>query len=549
MSNGTKDEKLPLLRQSSSQPVFEERSELKTRSKICYGIGGIPFTLTVNVIGIYISLFLLEIAMIRPAFASAIVFFGKAWEAVVNPVIGMTIDRVETRFGKLKPWLVFATPCIILTYFFLWFVPDFSEEGKLVYYLILYCAFQSFLSSYHLPYVALTMLLSPEQKDRDSATAYRMLCEVFGTVIGGVLMAQLLALQTGDDSFTDPCAYENATGRPTIAPGERHPAAVAFMTSAGIVGGVIAICCIVVQIGTTEKKDFVVEDNEIKEPIFKSIKRVFTHWPYIISVFFFLCTVLALITILGNMTLFYIYALQFSEFEYAIIVLLVTALVFVPVWQFVLLKLGKKKTIGIALILLIPTSASLLVIGSAPEVVYPVTAALGSLLSALFLCPWSMAPDVMDDFTLTTGLKRDALMVSFYVFANKLSIGITLGISTLLLGVYGYETGACSQPESVGWVLRILVSVVPMTFTILAMLFLWLYPITELRRSETRAKLAERRRSSLSALYRNRNKASSSRLSSSEPPLQEEADSSPPDVKFSIAGRRDSDGNNENSSS
>ncbi|KAI1241277.1 hypothetical protein IHE44_0009752 [Lamprotornis superbus] len=46
---------------------------------------------------------------------------------------------------------------------------------------------------FQVPYSALTMFLSTDQRDRDSATAYRMTMEVLGTLIGAALQGQIVA--------------------------------------------------------------------------------------------------------------------------------------------------------------------------------------------------------------------------------------------------------------------------------------------------------------------------------------------------------------------
>ncbi len=45
----------------------------------------------------------------------------------------------------------------------------------------------------------------------------------------------------------------------------------------------------------------------------------------------------------------------------------------------------------------------------------------------------SMVPDVVDAALLETGIRREELFYAFFVFGNKFSAGVTLGIST---GIY-----------------------------------------------------------------------------------------------------------------
>ncbi|KAL5016917.1 hypothetical protein ScPMuIL_006506 [Solemya velum] len=72
--------------------------------KLCYAVGGAPYQMTNNVINFFINIYLLEVAQIRPSYVSAVVFGGKVWDAITDPLCGYLVSRTNTRFGKLRPW-------------------------------------------------------------------------------------------------------------------------------------------------------------------------------------------------------------------------------------------------------------------------------------------------------------------------------------------------------------------------------------------------------------------------------------------------------------
>ncbi|XP_077991589.1 sodium-dependent lysophosphatidylcholine symporter 1-like [Glandiceps talaboti] len=165
-----------------------------------------------------------------------------------------------------------------------------------------------------------------------------------------------------------------------------------------------------------------------------------------------------------------------------------------PVWQKILKKIGKKRTLVLALVLLIPIFTSLFFLPENNTVVALVFChLLGAVLSGAHLLPWSMMPDIIDDYVVKTGMRKDAIFYSLFQSFNKLLNGIGLGMSTLVLGFAGYETGASVQPESVGMTMRILVSAVPICLILVSLIFLWFSPITESRRSENKSILEKRR--------------------------------------------------------
>ena len=63
-----------------------------------------------------------------------------------------------------------------------------------------------------------------------------------------------------------------------------------------------------------------------------------------------------------------------------------------------------------------------------------IVAIIGGLSIAVnFLLPWSMLPDVIDEFMIKTGERKESIFYSFYVFFTKLSAGLAVSASALVL--------------------------------------------------------------------------------------------------------------------
>ncbi|XP_077991591.1 sodium-dependent lysophosphatidylcholine symporter 1-like [Glandiceps talaboti] len=434
--------------------------------------------------------------IIQPAHASVVMFGGRAWEAIANPTIGIIINKLDSRFGKMKPWIVFSLPFVMVSFFSLWVVPDIIDDLKFAYYVIMYMVFLTVLTCYNLPYISLTMYLSNNQQDRDSATAYRMVFSMCGTVLANVILSQFLAAVENSDSFDDPFVNTtiNETVASTLPPQERNAMERTFMAAALTIIGVALVCSLVLILGTKEKKDIYVSKRGGKDNVWISMKSVFSHRPFIIGLPCFLFSLLTLQMVISNTTLYLLYALHIDLFYYGLIILQVSIVLSMPVWQKLLTKIGKKKTLVIGQLLLIPIMASLLFLPENDIVVaFIFCFLLGTGLSCIQLLPWSMFPDVIDDYFVKTEKRNDAIFYSFFQSFNKLLNGTGLGMSTLVLGFAGYETGASQQPDSVAMTMRILMSVVPICLTLVSMIFLWFFPITDSRINENKAILAKRR--------------------------------------------------------
>uniref|UniRef100_A0A493TGS0 MFSD2 lysolipid transporter A, lysophospholipid n=1 Tax=Anas platyrhynchos platyrhynchos TaxID=8840 RepID=A0A493TGS0_ANAPP len=479
-----------LLAPARRQPRRREcRERLSVCSKLCYAVGGAPYQTTGCALGFFLQIYLLDVAQLDPFYASIILFVGRAWDAITDPLVGFFISKTPwTRFGRLMPWIIFSTPFAVISYFLIWFVPDISR-GQVLWYLVFYCLFQTLVTCFHVPYSALTMFISREQSERDSATAYRMTVEVLGTVLGTAIQGQIVG-QVVTPCIQSPlfASESNASAsmgdvNMTHYSGSLTDMRNAYMVAAGVIGGLYILCAIILSVGVREKR----ESSELQsdEPVS-----------------FFLFTSLAFMLLEGNFALFCTYTLGFrNEFQNILLVIMLSATLTIPFWQWFLTRYGKKTAVyaGIA-----PAIPFLILVVTLPRnlvVTYIVAVAAGISVAATFLLPWSMLPDVVDDFKLQHPESRghEAIFFSFYVFFTKFTSGVSLGISTLSLDFAGYQTRGCSQPNEVNITLKMLVSAAPVGLILLGLLLFSLYPINEEKRMENKKALQDLREESNSS--------------------------------------------------
>uniref|UniRef100_A0A7N6FC11 Major facilitator superfamily domain containing 2A n=1 Tax=Anabas testudineus TaxID=64144 RepID=A0A7N6FC11_ANATE len=399
----------------------EHRNRLSICNKISYAIGGAPYQITGCALGFFLQIYLLDVAQLDPFYASIILFVGRAWDAVTDPTIGFLVSRSPwTRFGRMLPWILLSTPLAVLSYFLIWYVPPF-EDGKVIWYLFFYCLFQTLQTCFHVPYSALTMFISSEQKERDSATAYRMTVEVLGTLLGTAIQGQIVGMANA------PClpGPGDMVADPVIS---LEHTKVAYMISSGVICLIYVLCAVVLFFGVREQK----------EPMsfFQGIKLIMGHGPYAKLVMVFLFTSLAFMLLEGNFALFCSSTLGFrNDFQNILLAIMLSATLAIPFWQWFLTRFGKKTAVYTGTLSVVPFMILVVCLKSNLFVTYIVSFAAGVGVAAAFLLPWSMLPDVVDDFQVqnpeSTG--HEALFYSFYVFFTKFASGVSLGISTLSL--------------------------------------------------------------------------------------------------------------------
>ncbi|XP_048849441.1 sodium-dependent lysophosphatidylcholine symporter 1-B [Brienomyrus brachyistius] len=481
----------------------EEKRGLSVCNKLCYAAGGAPYQITGCVLGFFLQIYLLDVAQLDPFYASIILFVGRAWDAVTDPLIGFLVSRSPwTRFGRMMPWIVLSTPLAVMSYFLIWYVPP-VEKGKVAWYLVFYCLFQTLQTCFHVPYSALTMFISSEQKERDSATAYRMTVEVMGTLVGTAIQGQIVGGATAPciPVTTDSVQDLNSTGLQVgldvnVSHISLDQTKTAYMIGSAVICGIYVLCAVILFFGVREHKELGRLKSDRSMSFLQGLRLVMSHGPYAKLVMGFLFTSLAFMLLEGNFALFCSYTLGFrNDFQNILLVIMLSATLMIPFWHWFLTKFGKKTAVFLGTASVIPFMILLVCVRSSLIVTYVLTFAAGASVAAAFLLPWSMLPDVIDDFQVKNPGSRghEAIFYSFYVFFTKFASGISLGISTLSLKFAGYVTRGCSQPDAVHLTLKLLVSAAPITLILLGLLIFLVYPINEEVRQGNRKLLQELR--------------------------------------------------------
>jgi GPH family glycoside/pentoside/hexuronide:cation symporter len=118
--------------------VIRAERQLSTRTQsLAIVTAGFGQNVILTTVTTFILVYLIQYAQISTqgiAVVTGIITAAKILDAISDPVMGSIIDMTRTRWGKLRPFILFsAAPVAILTAL-LFSVPDTSESLKLVYF-------------------------------------------------------------------------------------------------------------------------------------------------------------------------------------------------------------------------------------------------------------------------------------------------------------------------------------------------------------------------------------------------------------------------------
>uniref|UniRef100_A0A8C5P5I2 Sphingosine-1-phosphate transporter MFSD2B n=1 Tax=Jaculus jaculus TaxID=51337 RepID=A0A8C5P5I2_JACJA len=439
-------------------------------TKVCYGIGGVPNQVASSASAFYLQLFLLDVAQIPAAQVSLALFGGKVSGAVADPVAGFLINRSRrTGSGQLRPWILGCMPFIAVAYFFLWFLPPFTSLRGL-WYTTFFCLFQALATFFQVPYTALTMILTPSPRERDSATAYRMTMEMAGTLVGATLHGLIVSGAHQSQQCEDAVLPRSAAVSPD--------ATRLYCIAAAVVAMTYPVCGGLLCLGVKEPPDSSAPASGQGLSFLAGLGITVRHPPYLSLVVSFLLISAAVQVEESYFVLFCMHASRLHDhIQNLVLTILVSAVLSTPLWEWVLQRFGKR-TSAFGICVMVPASVLLVAVPSAP-VAYVVAFFSGVSIAVSLLLPWSMLPNVVDDFQLQQqqhGPGVETIFYSSYVFFTKLAGAGALGISTLSLEFAGYKAGACQQTEEVVFTLKVLIGAVPTCMIIIGLCILMFGP-------------------------------------------------------------------------
>ncbi len=107
------------------------KSGLTWKHKIGYGLGDAGGCMTFALMTGMFTRYCLNVLHISNAVLATLLLIWNIWDAVNDPLMGALMDKVFAKKrhpkGKFRPWLLRATPMLVVTFIALWTVPTMLE--------------------------------------------------------------------------------------------------------------------------------------------------------------------------------------------------------------------------------------------------------------------------------------------------------------------------------------------------------------------------------------------------------------------------------------
>jgi len=465
------------------------KNKLPLWLKLLYGSGDWGLSSIGMMRSIFYALYLTDVVGIEPRLASLGALVGIVWDAINDPLIGMLSDRMQTRWGRRRPFLLWFAFPFGLSFVILWSAPNWESQIALTIYVTLAFMISDTLTTLvAMPYLALTPELTRDYDERTTLSSFRTVFQLLAA-IAVVVAAPMIV----DEVIRAGGAQQQG-----------------FMLAGAIFGVTGAFPLFF--IGWFVREKFTPE-KQIDLPFRETLRIAWKNIPfrYAAGIYMFNWSAVDMIVIIFPYFLLYWVAegnllakinilgvdlaLESAFFGIMMFVCILCA----PFWLWLARARNKREAYILGMIFWVIVQGLIFTIQPGDmDYLLLIGALAGVGVSAAYILPDSILPDVIEWDELRARRRQEGVYYGIRTLIRKLTGALVIFFTLQVLGWSGYQSppdGAIqfTEPDSALMSIRLMVSLFGALILAGAIALAWLYPLSREKHERIQELLKTRR--------------------------------------------------------
>ena len=398
---------------TTAMPTTEAHIDrLPTPLKVGWGFGSIGTQIVLNSQSLLLLYYFVAILGLEPAIAGTILFGAKLFDAGLAPIVGSWSDRVDSRWGRRRPFLFAGAILCAAGMLFIFNTPSAHPLVLLSGLMLISVGY----SCFNIPYIAMPAEMTDSPVERTSIMSWRIAFVGLGTMIATSLLPPLAKAWGGDAG-----AY-------------------------GMMGGVAAVLTLIAMMVTFGSTSSARATKSEGEPfsINAMVSAVVTNKPFAYLLLAKLLQLAGLAAMSASILFFFKEVIGGDENMLAWWGLVANgvSIASMLVWPIFAKRYGKVPVYCAAVALYSVSGFSWMLAGPDTELwsVLVRGAAAGLFAGGLSLMGQSLLPDTMSVDHVRTGLRREGVFAGAYSFVEKASFALGPMVVGFVFQAMGFAT-------------------------------------------------------------------------------------------------------------
>lgn len=391
--------------------------KLSKRVKFSYGVGSLGFNMMFGIVGTYLLIFYTDVFGISAATAGTLFLIARIWDAVNDPLMGLVVDRTNSKIGKFRPYILSGTILTAISFVLCFTVPNASLTMKILYSYCTYIFFDMAFTCFDVPYWSMAPTLTNDQNERTEVVSLPRVFGILGTMIAGVIVVPLVEKFGGGDP------------------------AKGYQLTAAVVAVVTLVTGLTTFLNVKGNNDYT--QTKKKESLKESVNVVIKNRPLLMVLASSLLGAMPLFIKLTFATYFFKYNAgnegSTAIFMFTSTLSMIIGMIIIPA---ISKKTGKKNGFILAAIVSIAGNAVMLLTGANNMALYLAANAVSCIgLGFTMVLVSSMQADTVDYAEWKTGKRSESIVFSLGSFITKLSTAFAGAITAYGIAIMGYIPG------------------------------------------------------------------------------------------------------------
>lgn len=436
------------------------------KDKLGYMFGDFGNDFTFQFASSYLLVFYTKVLGIGAGVIGTFFLLARCVDAFTDVAMGNICDSSKPgKDGRFRPWIrrMCIPVALASTLMYNYFIADWSMTAKMVYVVITYIVYGSICyTGINIPYGSMASVMTLDAKERTSLSTFRTIGAMLAGLFVGILAPMFI--------------YVKDTNGNSVASGPR------FLILA-LVFGVLAVICYMlcynmcqerVELPTMEKS----KENSIFTDL-KDLAKDKAFWVVILTALLSLVAGLSSFTL--NQYLFLDYFGNTSYLSVMNMISLVGALSMAPLAGKLTQRFGKKEAGAVSLLITGIVYIIVFILHVSNPLTYIALLFVSYISFGYYsMVTWAYLSDVIDNYQVNTGKRKDGTVYAVYSFARKLGQAVAGGIGGWALAWVGYNSLATVQTTSVkNGIFTITLMIPAVCYILSGLLLMFVYPLTK----------------------------------------------------------------------
>jgi glucuronide carrier protein len=445
---------------------------LRKLSIVGYGAGDAANNLAFTTATMFLLLYYTDVAGIGAAAAGTLLLVVRIFDAFSDVLAGRFVDKTyHKKLGKFRPFIMFGSVPLLLLSVATFSIPQIGHSGMLLWAYASYTLLGLAYSFVNIPYGSLAGAMTQVSSERAKLASARTIGAV---AVGSFLGIFIAPLMKGGDNLQP------------------------LFTTLTIIFAVVGTALYMFTVFTTKER---VVREVTKVSLKESLSTLKGNKPLLllcISSFLFLTGQLAV----GSIQIYYFRDVLHSLPLYAVMSIANIVLTFglAAALPRLVAKFGKKH--------LYLFSALLMAVGGLIVFIAPANmvwlAFAGVLVSQagimlVSMLVWALEADTVEYGEWRTGVRSEGITYALFSFTRKTGQAVGGALAAYALAWGGYAAGGVAQTDHALLGIRAGAGLLPMVFSVLALVVMLVYPLTDAKHKEIVQEIGNRRSERLNA--------------------------------------------------